>query len=174
MPKKTTELEVRLPTWDELPTFSLHLDQLLDLTNGVLEPITGDKVTKTMLHNYFKAKILVPPVRKKYQRTQLAGAIVVGLLKNIFTLSEIKAGLITMLGTGTPKAGYNNFVVMFNEQAAKVGTEISDPTSLNLKSASQATLMQYDAVQSILFWLLAKYRLNDLMNSEHKEAATED
>ena len=121
MPKTTTELQIRLPMWEELPAFSLHLDQLLDLTNEYLEPIIGDKITKTMLHNYFKAKILVPPVKKKYQRTQLAGAIVVGLLKNIFTLNEVKAGLITLLGNGTPKTGYNNFVIMFNEQAAKAG-----------------------------------------------------
>nr|WP_252893057.1 DUF1836 domain-containing protein [Lentilactobacillus otakiensis] len=65
MPKTTTELQIKLPMWEELPTFSLHLDQLLDLTNGYLEPIIGDKITKTMLHNYFKAKILVPPVKKK-------------------------------------------------------------------------------------------------------------
>lgn len=53
---------------------------------------------------------------------------------------------------------------MFNEQAAKAGKELSDPTSLELKSASQATLIQYDAVQSILFWLSAKNRLKELMD----------
>ncbi len=164
MPKTTTELEIRLPMWEELPAFSLHLDHLLDLTNEVLEPIIGDKITKTMLQNYFKARILVPPVKSKYHRTQLAGAIVIGLLKNVFTLNEIKAGLLALLGNGTPKTGYNNFVVMFNEQAAKAGKELSDPTSLELKSASQATLMQYDAVQSILFWLSAKNRLKELMD----------
>lgn len=75
MPKTTTELEIRLPMWEELPAFSLHLDQLLDLTNEVLEPIIGDKITKTMLQNYFKARILVPPVKSKYHRTQLAGRL---------------------------------------------------------------------------------------------------
>lgn len=166
MPKTTTELQIKLPMWEELPAFSLHLDQLLGLTNEYLEPIIGDKITKTMLHNYFKAKILVPPVKKKYQRIQLAGAIVVGLLKNIFTLNEIKNGLMILLGSGSPKVGYNNFVAMFNEQAAKVGEEADDPTSLELESASPATLMQYEAVQSILFWLLAKYRLDALMNDD--------
>ncbi|WCJ51304.1 DUF1836 domain-containing protein [Lentilactobacillus buchneri] len=145
MPKTTTELQIRLPMWEELPAFSLHLDQLLDLTNEYLEPIIGDKITKTMLHNYFKAKILVPPVKKKYQRTQLAGAIVVGLLKNIFTLNEVKAGLITLLGNGTPKTGYNNFVIMFK--------------------------MQYDAVQSILFWLSAKNRLHEMMDPQDRDGA---
>ena len=171
MPKTTTELQIRLPMWEELPAFSLHLDQLLDLTNEYLEPIIGDKITKTMLHNYFKAKILVPPVKKKYQRTQLAGAIVVGLLKNIFTLNEVKAGLITLLGNGTPKTGYNNFVVMFNEQAAKAGKELSDPTSLELASAGQPTLMQYDAVQSSLFWLSAQNRLHEMMDQQDRDGA---
>lgn len=171
MPKTTTELQIKLPMWDELPAFSLHLDQLLDLTNEYLQPIIGEQITKTMLHNYFKAKILVPPMKKKYQRTQLAGAIVVGLLKNIFSLNEVKAGLMSILENGTPKTGYNNFVVMFNEQAAKAGKELSDPTSLELTSASQPTLMQYDAVQSILFWLSAKNRLQELMKQQDRDGA---
>nr|WP_252893056.1 hypothetical protein [Lentilactobacillus otakiensis] len=89
-------------------------------------------------------------------------------MKNIFSLNEVKAGLMALLGSGSPKVGYNNFVIMFNEQAAKAGKELSDPTSLELKSASQATLMQYDAVQSILFWLSAKNRLNGLVNNDDK------
>lgn len=56
---------IRLPLWAELPHLSLHLDQLLDITNMYLEPIIGDAITKTMMHNYFKAGIIIPPVKKK-------------------------------------------------------------------------------------------------------------
>ena len=73
-----------LPHWSDLPGFDLHLDQLIELTNGYLRPITGDIVTKTMMHNYFKADVLVAPDKKSYHKIHLAGAIIVGLLKNIF------------------------------------------------------------------------------------------
>lgn len=59
------QLSIKLPMWDELPSFDLHLDQLLDLTNQYLSPIIGSKITKTMMHNYFKADIIVPPNAKK-------------------------------------------------------------------------------------------------------------
>lgn len=157
-PKRSS---IKLPIWDELPNFDLHLDQLLDLTNQYLTPIIGSKITKTMMHNYFKADIIVPPTRKKYWRMQLAGAIVVGLLKNIFTLAEIQAGLKALLKDSSPKTGYNNFVLMFNEQAAQSGTVPAALNSLDLKSANKPTIMQYDAVQSILFWLAAKKRLEE-------------
>lgn len=68
-----------LPHWSDLPGFDLHLDQLIELTNGYLRPITGDIVTKTMMHNYFKADVLVAPDKKSYHKIHLAGAIIVGL-----------------------------------------------------------------------------------------------
>ncbi|EHO50322.1 DUF1836 domain-containing protein [Lentilactobacillus kisonensis] len=155
--------------WDELPTLDLHLDQLLALTNQYLSPIIGSQITKTMMHNYFKANIIVPPIKKKYWRTQLAGAIVVGLLKNIFTLNEIKVGLRAILADNSPKVGYNHFVIMFNEQAAKAGTVPSALNSLDLESADTSTIMQYDAVQSILFWLAAKARLAEASTKKVKK-----
>lgn len=162
MSQDKDQLPVRLPLWEELPTFSLHLDQLLTLTNQYLEPIIGDQLTKTMLHNYFKAKILLPLVNKRYERIQLAGAIVVGLLKNIFSLTEIQHGLAAILEDGSPKYGYNNFVRLFNEQAAQAGAPLTKPRPLPIKSAKPVTVMQYDAVQSILFWLSARKRLAQL------------
>ncbi|MFT8399749.1 MAG: DUF1836 domain-containing protein [Lentilactobacillus diolivorans] len=151
----------KLPLWDELPGFSLHLDQLLDITNSYVEPIIGETVTKTMIHNYFKGQILDSPETKGYERKQLAGAIVVDLLKNVFTLSEIKQGLNWILVDASPQEGYDNFARMFNEQAAQKRIGSTKVTSIDLKSASKATVMQYHAVQAILFWLSTRRILKD-------------
>lgn len=142
----------RLPLWSELPSFSLHLDQLLDITNSFVEPMIEEKITKTMMHNYFKAGLIEAPIKKKYERKQLAGAIVVGVLKNVFSLSEIEQGLCFILEDTSPEEGYDNFIKIFNDQSSqKVPT-----TSVNLETTSRTTLVQYSAVQSVLFWFLAR------------------
>ncbi|EEI21149.1 hypothetical protein G8J22_02570 [Lentilactobacillus hilgardii] len=158
----------KLPLWRELPSFNLHLDQLLDITNAFLEPITEERITKTMMHNYFKASIIDAPIKKKYQRKQLAGAIIVGLLKNVFSLSEIRQGLSWLLVDASPAEGYDNFVKMFNEQASQKQLETTHITSINLEVATNATLMQYTAVQSILFWLLTRRILEENQASIEK------
>lgn len=159
---------IRLPLWAELPHLSLHLNQLLDITNMYLEPIIGDAITKTMMHNYFKAGIIIPPVKKRYSQKHVAGAIVVGLLKNVFTLDEIKQALVWILSDANAQQGYDNFVKMFNEQAAKPQLEPASVNSIDLGQASQSTVLQYEAVQSILYWLAAKNRLAAAMKAKSK------
>ena len=153
----TDPTELRLPLWAELPQFSLHLDQLLDITNMVLAPITEDQVTKTMMHNYFKAEIIMAPVKKRYTQGHLAGAIVVGLLKNVFALTELKQAMGWLLADAPAQEAYDNFVKLFNEQAAQQGQLATPkPVSVDLTTASPATVMQYEAVQAVLHWLAAK------------------
>lgn len=146
----------RLPLWNELPSFNLHLDQLLDITNSFVEPMIEEKITKTMMHNYFKAGIIESPIKKKYERKQLAGAIVVGVLKNVFSLSEIEQGICLILADASPAEGYDNFIKMFNEQSSQREIQTTPINSINLETASSTTLVQYSAVQSTLFWLLAR------------------
>jgi hypothetical protein len=155
-----TQLELKqLPLWKELPSIELHLDQLLQLTNNYLKPITGEEITKTMMHNYFKAEIIVRPTKKHYQKIQLAGALIVGLLKSIFTLNEIQTGFQQVLVNTNPETGYNNFVRIFNQQI-----KLKKPPILNTEDP--LVKLQFDAVQAILFWISARNRLLEKENNE--------
>lgn len=51
-----------------------------------------EKITKTMMHNYFKAGIIEAPIKKRYARKHLAGAIVVGVFKKLFEISKSGVG----------------------------------------------------------------------------------
>lgn len=138
-----------LPLWEDLPAFKIYLDQLLDLSKHYIEPITGDKLTKTMMHNYTKASIIVKPVDKRYQRIQLAGAIVVSLLKPIFSLDQIKAGLMLELHNDSPKIAYNRFAKLYNELIVAVANNQDLLPTANL--ASDAALIQYQAILAVIF-----------------------
>ncbi|GEK29229.1 DUF1836 domain-containing protein [Furfurilactobacillus siliginis] len=160
------EKEMVLPRWEELPSIDLHLDQLLELTNGYLAPITGDKITKTMMHNYFKAEVIVAPDKKSYHQIHLAGAIIVGLLKGIFTLDELKTALQSILNARYPQAGYNRFVDMFNHEAHNDAFKQSKLDGEDLGAMSPMTIIQYDALEALLFWLSARRRLHEITTKE--------
>lgn len=78
----------------DIPDLELYMDQLLTFLNGKLEPLkrdTDDKLlTKTMINNYTKYQLLIPPKNKKYNKEHILLLILVYQLKNIFSISDIK------------------------------------------------------------------------------------
>lgn len=62
-----------------------------------------------MVNNYVKAKIVAPPVNKKYDRISMAMIIVVYLLKTCFSTEEVR--LLLRMGMDLPDHAttYNRF-----------------------------------------------------------------
>ena len=63
------------------------------MTSTALNPFksTPDEklITSTMVNNYVKQKIIAPPKNKKYSRNQIIFLFVVGVLKQVFSISNI-------------------------------------------------------------------------------------
>ena len=82
-----------IPRWNELPTLDLYMDQviaLIDTTLGAFfSEIGAASLTKNMVNNYVKAKIVDAPVNKKYPKLSVAMIIVVYILKNCYATDEI-------------------------------------------------------------------------------------
>ncbi len=143
--------ENKLPLWDELPTFEIYLDQLLDLANNYVYPITGEHLTRTMMHNYTKAEVIVRPQNKRYLKIHLAGAIVVSLLKSVFSLDTIKNGFQIEMEQDSAQEAYDRFVNMFNQVSKTSDSEYSGSENPN----SQAAMIQYQAILSVTYHLRA-------------------
>lgn len=79
---------LRLPKIEELPDFGLYMDQVITF----MEKTYPQKpLTKTMINNYSKDKILFPSVKKKYSREHLMLLSMIQILKRTLTLPEIKS-----------------------------------------------------------------------------------
>ncbi len=108
-------LESQIPTWDELPPIDLYMDQVIILLNKCLSMIKNDNgeveaVTKNMINNYVKMKIIPAPVKKKYSRTHIAYLIIVCAMKQVFSISMIKNILPDFDDEDSIKEEYNDFV----------------------------------------------------------------
>lgn len=94
----TEKIELHIPRWKELPNVDLYLDQVVTLVNETLYPVLsnsypdGDNLilTKNMINNYVKNKIIEPPIKKKYKKNHLAQFFVICVLKEVYKINDIK------------------------------------------------------------------------------------
>ncbi len=80
---------------DELPNIDLYMDQVttfMESQLGDCKRNEDDKIlTKTMINNYSKNKLLPPSDRKKYSKDHIVLLIFIYYLKNFLSISDIKS-----------------------------------------------------------------------------------
>jgi DNA-binding transcriptional MerR regulator len=85
----------------QIPDIDLYMDQLtkfFDDKMGHLKRDGDDKIlTKTMINNYTKAGILMPPKNKKYSQRHMILLILIYYLKQILSINDIKAIMAPIL-----------------------------------------------------------------------------
>lgn len=79
---------------NDIPDLDLYIDQIITLFDQKLENNKrhhDDKLlTKTMINNYSKAKVITPIKGKKYSKEQIISMLMIYQLKNNLTIQEIK------------------------------------------------------------------------------------
>ena len=79
---------------EEIPNIDLYMDQLTTFMDSRLASsrrYDSDKIlTKTMINNYAKNKLLPPPVKKKYSRNHMLMLIFIYYFKNLLSINDIQ------------------------------------------------------------------------------------
>ena len=79
---------------EEIPELDLYMDQLTTFMDSHLESTrrySDDKLlTKTMINNYTKNKLLPAPNKKKYSKEHMLLLIFIYYFKNILSISDIQ------------------------------------------------------------------------------------
>lgn len=103
-----------LPRFDELPNIDLYMDQVMALINRYLAFFSVDDeseiITRSMINNYVKMKIIPIPVKKKYSRIHLACLIMIGALKQSLSIQTISALLPNDMDEDGCRHIYDKFV----------------------------------------------------------------
>lgn len=114
-----------IPRWNELPNIDLYLDQVVSLINSCLSPyifFNGDYkknenavLTKTMINNYVKNNLIEAPVKKQYSKIQLSKLFVICVLKQVYSMQDIKNLINIALSDSTVELAYDKFCKLFEE-----------------------------------------------------------
>ena len=88
---------------EDIPNIDLYMDQVTTFMDEHLassKRFDDDKIlTKTMINNYTKNKLIPPPQKKKYSKEHMCLLIYIYYFKNFLPISDIK----TILGPLTDK-----------------------------------------------------------------------
>ena len=82
-------LNMALPQWELLPGIGLYMDQVITLMDRTFSPaLPKGEMTKSMVNNYVKARMIPRPDKKKYRREHLAHLILLCAMKQVLSLPE--------------------------------------------------------------------------------------
>ena len=131
---KVDVTKFHIPRWNELPNIDLYMDQVLNyIENSLKDYIKSDEkfLTKTMINNYVKHGILQAPINKKYNKLHIAELFAICILKQVYSISEIKELLALALKTNSAENSYNKFCDYLTNSLISTfnGTEYSSNSS---------------------------------------------
>ena len=78
---------------EDIPSLDLYMDQIITLFESKFGNADSDEkvITKTMINNYSKAKMINPIKGKTYSRERIMQILMIYIMKNSLTMQEMKA-----------------------------------------------------------------------------------
>ena len=141
-----------IPRWNEIPKIDLYLDQLVCLLEQYLSNyIKNDDnekiITKTMINNYAKGKLLLPIKNKKYSKEHIILMSLIYNLKGVLSINDIKLCLDQIINK-SEEDNYplrelyscflddcsndeNNFIVDVNNKIEKISNKVDENKELD-------------------------------------------
>ncbi len=112
----------RLPTWEELPTIELYMEQVIALLSQWLyflpaEDNQGEVVTPTAINNYVRLKIMPAPTKKKYSRIHIAYLIMICTLKQSVSIAYVQKMIPMGLTEDEVRIVYSDYVAQHRDAA---------------------------------------------------------
>lgn len=95
---------------EDIPELDLYMDQVIQLFEAKLSAVKRNEnekiLTKTMINNYAKGKLLLPIKNKKYSKEHLILMVLIYNLKGALSISDIKLSLNNIIDNCTEDDSY--------------------------------------------------------------------
>lgn len=136
-------------TSKDIPDLDLYMDQIMTLFDNHLanhKKNEDDKLlTKTMINNYSKAKVITPVKGKKYTKEQIIQMLIIYQLKNNLSIQEIKDLLMPIYESDDDLSDlYDHFIDIkqsLNQQLLKMIQKIIDVYQLEIDNYQDLFLL---------------------------------
>ncbi|QIL45873.1 DUF1836 domain-containing protein [Vagococcus coleopterorum] len=158
---------LKLPRWSELPDIPVYMDQLVTLVQRYTQPFSVSidnqpLITSSMVNNYVKQKLILPPEKKKYDQRHLARLIIITTLKQSFDMTIVQQGIIQQIEASTNyEQAYDHFcqemedtveLFLINSTTDQIEVRIANPLYQPIQMATitlVAKLVTERTIQSI-------------------------
>lgn len=151
----------------DIPCIDLYVDQVTTLFDDKLGDIKrepSEKVlTKTMINNYTKSKIIMPPKNKKYNKNHMILLSLIYNLKQILSINDIKLLFDPLFNRANSAKGvlkedldelYNAYLAIKEDDMEKFSGYFSDVFD-HVLSISSETIKDTNNKQTLILLVLA-------------------
>ena len=137
---KNSISEFSFPRYNDIPNVGLYLEQVVKYISEYLEPLGSFSLTASMVSNYVKKGLIENPVKKQYNREQIACLFFVAVAKNVLSMEDIRLLFEMQHATYESKRAYDYFCSEFEnmlqfvfgvkEHLDTVGTDSNDTKTM--------------------------------------------
>lgn len=142
-------LAYRCPRYAQLPEIPLYRDQVLDALERYTAPLFSGRgeppLTAAMINNYVKLQLIGPPVKKRYDRRQIAQLYFICLAKQVMSISELRDLLEIQRRSYPLEQAYDYFCTEL-EKALQATFATRD---FSMPSSAQKTTPESELVRSL-------------------------
>ena len=143
-------MKIHVPRWNELPEIDLYLDQVVNYIEKYVGQYNSNKedkiITKTMINNYVKMGIMPAPEKKKYSRQHIAYLIVICVLKQVYSISDIGKLISLTIEYFELSKAYNRFCANLELSVKNVFTRKEFP---HVEKMTEEQYLLKNVVQSV-------------------------
>lgn len=112
--------DFKLPAYHEIPDVGLYLEQTAKYISDYLAPVQDLPVTGSMISNYVKKGLIAKPVRKQYNREQIAQLMFIAVAKLVMSMDDLHVMMAVQRDTYPSEVAYNYFRREFEQVLAHV------------------------------------------------------
>jgi hypothetical protein len=148
---------------NDIPDIDLYMDQVTTFIENKLGNEKREKkdklLTKTMINNYSKAKILTPSKNKKYNKQQMIQLILIYYLKQVLSISDIHDLFKPLFENESNDENlindiYNGFLNFKMDSTKNVSSMLEEMTALIAGATNNKESQENEDVQMLLTVLM--------------------
>ncbi len=132
----------RLPAYQEIPDVGLYLEQTAKYISDCLAPVQDTPVTGSMISNYVKKGLIAKPVRKQYNREQIAQLTFIAVAKMVLSMDDVHLMLTVQKQTYPSQIAYDYFRSELNDVLNCVFSRTSELHALDAHASDQKVMLR--------------------------------
>ena len=153
--KNTTKQQVKealrnfhLPRYYEIPNVGLYLEQTAKYISEYLEPLGDYTLTNSMVSNYVKKGLIASPVKKQYDRDQIAYLFFIAVAKSVLSLDALTGFIALQKRTYSVETAYNFFCKQM-EGTLQFTCELTDVENVGELETTDEKRLLYSCIVSV-------------------------
>lgn len=138
----------RLPRYQQIPDVGLYLEQTAKYINGYLAPLGDYGLTPSMISNYVKKGLVSNPVKKQYDRDQIAYLFFIAVAKTVLSLDAL-TGFIALQKRTYPLEIAYDFFCRQMEGTLQFTCELTDVAELGDTETTDEKRLLYSCIVAV-------------------------